>query len=101
MTCLRRQPRAYLTCLPHTAHQTLRSLTAAHADLSACQRGAEHGNATRGVASAIATLAALLLTIAVLVAASSMLLAPVSTHWGAFWVWELGPEGAGVTAANG
>ena len=71
MTCLRGQPRAYLTCLPHTAHQTLRSLTAAHADLSACQRGAEHGNATRGVASAIATLAALLLTIAVLASAPS------------------------------
>ena len=71
MTCLRGQPRAYLTCLPHTAHQTLRSLTAAHADLSACQRGAEYGNATRGVASAIATLAALLLTIAVLASAPS------------------------------
>jgi hypothetical protein len=47
----------------------LRSLTVAHADLSACPRGAEHGNATRGVASAIATLAALLLTIAVLASA--------------------------------
>ena len=69
MTCLRGQPRAYLTSLPHTAHQTLRSLTVAHADLSACPRGAEHGNATRGVASAIATLAALLLTIAVLASA--------------------------------
>ena len=69
MTCLRGQPRAYLTCLPHTAHQTLRSLTVAHADLSACPRGAEHGSATRGVASAIATLAALLLTIAVLASA--------------------------------
>ena len=71
MTCLRGQPRAYLTCLPHTAHQTFRSLTVAHADLSACPRGAEHGNATRGVASAIATLAALLLTIAVLASAPS------------------------------
>ena len=69
MTCLRRQPRAYLTCLPHDAHQTLRTLTASHADFSACQRGAEHGNAARGVASAIATLAALLLTIAVLASA--------------------------------
>jgi hypothetical protein len=47
----------------------LRTLTASHADFSACQRGAEHGNAARGVASAIATLAALLLTIAVLASA--------------------------------
>ena len=69
MTCLRRQPRAYLTCLPHAAHQTLRTLTASHADFSVCQRGADQGNATRGVASAIATLAALLLTIAVLASA--------------------------------
>jgi hypothetical protein len=47
----------------------LRTLTASHADFSACQRGADQGNATRGVASAIATLAALLLTIAVLASA--------------------------------
>ena len=69
MTCLRGQPRAYLTCLPHTAQQTLRTLTASHADFNACQRGADQGNAARGVASAIATLAALLLTIAVLASA--------------------------------
>lgn len=69
MTCLRRQPRAYLTCLPHAAHQTLRTLTASHADFSACPRGAEYAHAPRGVASAIATLAALLLTITVLASA--------------------------------